>query len=178
MKLLAVCYLLFQIQFDPIEPAHGLEIDREAQCLVNGCKDCGQVLPPLTWVWTVFLPWNWKKGSDNKTDWKLRGKLDLSVTFRCMVLRTLSSVPWVWERQEMSPGGNFFCRPWCFAFMFYVTADTTPPAKTICSLKTLVSTERIMENRTVFSKSMFCLPKWGREWKSWVEWTSQLPCDS
>ena len=53
----------------------------------------------------------------------------------------------------MSPGGNFFCRPWCFAFMFYVAADTTPPAKTICPLKTLVSTERIMENRTVFSKS-------------------------
>lgn len=93
--LLSECYfLLFQIQLDPTEHAHGSEIGGEAQCLGNGCKDCGQVLPPLTWMWTVFLPWDWKKGSDSETDWKLRGKLDL-VTFWCMVLQTRSSVPWV-----------------------------------------------------------------------------------
>lgn len=47
-----------------------------------------------SWMWTVFLPWDWKKGSDSETDWKLRGKGDL-VTFWCMVLQTRSSVPWV-----------------------------------------------------------------------------------
>ena len=43
---LSVTYLLFQIQLDPTEHAHGSEIGREAQCLGNGCKGCGQVLPP------------------------------------------------------------------------------------------------------------------------------------
>ena len=92
--LLSVTYLLFPIQFYPVEHAHGLEIDREAPYLVNGCKDCGQVLPRLTWVWAVFLPWNWKKGGDDETDWKLRRKLNLLVTFWCVVLQTVSSVPW------------------------------------------------------------------------------------
>lgn len=158
------------------------------------------------WIWDIFFPWNWRKGNWNWLKVERDARF-ISVSSDILVhdftKPQLCSVSVGEERSALRRWLLFqalvlFLQICCGSPMLqssrqYSTwsdyvVQRSKPNKKICSLETLISIEGITERITVF-KNLCCLPKWGRQWKSWVEWSGlameeleshagPLPCDS
>lgn len=166
---------------------------RQTEMPVDGCKSCGTELPQLLDM-GHFLPlelgerqlyWNWLKVERDTRFISVSNDIfghDFTKPQLCSM--RVGEERSALRRWLLFQAPVLFLQIWCqmlqsrqmlqssrhYSTWSEYVVQRPKPNKKICSLKTLISIEGIMERMTVF-KNLCCLPKWGRQWKSRVEWS-------